>query len=301
MRVALVLRSAEVQPVFQDLCIQCASACWMTILPSPFLPFNKIPPSSACLCSPHNGETTRQATPCNSTTWTCTEKVLVRVVVLFPSRAQRSGRNIFIRQSTYHNPICVISPLAIFYKAFREHHSDMLPGMVEVLYSLQAQDGPTVWKFQRAGFFSRCLTMHSVCGKGSGFRDSGQEFFYGAPPYMVCWNGLWCVGTDLLPSYNGQEFFYQVPACRVCGNGLQCAKTDSGDQDSGQEFFYGAPAHRVCGKGLWHVGRGSGYQDSGQEFFYQVPDCAKTVWFVGCVLDLINSSSVILNPANLTY
>lgn len=41
MRVALVLRSAEVQPVFQDLCIRRASACWMTILPSPsyFVPF----------------------------------------------------------------------------------------------------------------------------------------------------------------------------------------------------------------------------------------------------------------------
>ena len=52
MRVALVLRSAEVQPVFQDLCIQCAFACWMTILPPlPLLPF------LARLGSPHNGET----------------------------------------------------------------------------------------------------------------------------------------------------------------------------------------------------------------------------------------------------
>ena len=296
-----MLRSAEVQPVFQDLCIQCASACWMTILPSPFLPSNKIPPSSACLCSPHNGETTRQATPCNSTTWTCTEKVLVRVVVLFPSRAQRSGRNIFIRQSTYHNPTCVISPLAIFYKAFREHHSDMLPGMVEVLYSLQAQDGPTVRNSNGQDFFLGASPCTLCVGRALASETAGRNFFYGAPPYMVCWNGLWCVGTDLFPSYNGQEFFYQVPACRVCGNGLQCAGTDSGDQDSGQEFFYGAPAHRVCGKGLWHVGMGSGYQDSGQEFFYQVPDCAKTVWFVWCVLDLINSSSGILNPANLTY
>lgn len=63
MRVALVLRSAEVQPVFQDLCIQRASACWMTILPS-------LPPvaqRNSPLCPtwlfPHNGETPGRVNP----------------------------------------------------------------------------------------------------------------------------------------------------------------------------------------------------------------------------------------------
>ena len=35
MRVALVLRSAEVQPLFQDLCIGLLSSMKMTVLPSP--------------------------------------------------------------------------------------------------------------------------------------------------------------------------------------------------------------------------------------------------------------------------
>ena len=44
MRVALVLRSAEVQPVFQDLCIRLPiSASWMTILPSFPFPFEALP------------------------------------------------------------------------------------------------------------------------------------------------------------------------------------------------------------------------------------------------------------------
>ena len=42
-RVALVLRSAEVQPVFQDLCIRLPKVVWMSILPPlSFSPFNLI-------------------------------------------------------------------------------------------------------------------------------------------------------------------------------------------------------------------------------------------------------------------
>ena len=54
MRVALVLRSAEVQPLFQDLCIQLLSGMRMTILPPPsktkmvppFPPFDPTTPDS---------------------------------------------------------------------------------------------------------------------------------------------------------------------------------------------------------------------------------------------------------------
>ncbi len=262
-----MLRSAEVQPVFQDLCIQCASACWMTILPSPFLPFNKIPPSSACLCSPHNGETTRQATPCNSTTWTCTEKVLVRVVVLFPSRAQRSGRNIFIRQSTYHNPIRVISPLAIFYKAFREHHSDMLPGMVEVLYLLQAQDGPTVRNSNGQDFFLGASPCTLCVGRALASETAGRNFFMGPHP-------TWCAGMGsgvwertLVPPTTGRNFFTKSQHAECVGMGSSVPKPTLVTKTAGRNFFM-EPQHTEC------VGRDSGMSEwalatktAGRNFF----------------------------------
>ena len=96
MRVALVLRSAEVQPVFQDLCIHCASACWMTILPPlpPSVPLKIKPLSLPCFGSLHNGETQGRLPLWNSTIPTFTKKVLVGVVeFLFAFRAQRSKGN----------------------------------------------------------------------------------------------------------------------------------------------------------------------------------------------------------------
>ena len=126
MRVALVLRSAEVQPVFQDLCIHCASACWMTILPSlpPLCPFKKKSPSDALFGSPHNGEIQGRLPLSDATIPTCTKKVLVGVVVFYLPLEHNA-----LKAFLYANqPIATQAFLGIPFSTTRgfiqSHHSD---------------------------------------------------------------------------------------------------------------------------------------------------------------------------------